>query len=298
VLTSHSLVTTYRLKDLNLPMIHINSTRFGNEWIQDKEKHGKLVLAIQELLQTKRLSVVHNNLGDKRYFHQFFPYIHPTQELVIPSLCESLFRLRGDIKRPPKILIWDTRQVLLRPEASPFMKALYGKCKEQFGDKIESQAILMAQAKNYLPEGYLDEYTAVIHIPYNVSTMSMFEHVRANIPIWVPSKRLLASLWADKKEPNELSWTVFVEGSEKNGSPLDKVRTPEVIEQWLNSADFYNPEVLPLCSTFDTIEELLEKGLTTDYESMIQKAEETQQQRREAIIFSWEQMIQCIPGKA
>jgi hypothetical protein len=298
VITSHSLVTTYRLQDLRLPMVHINSTRFGNEWIQDKENHTKLVSAIQTLLQTKRLLIVHNNLGDKRYFHQFIPYIHPTQELVIPSLCEGLFRIRNTCIRPMKILLWDTRQVLLRPEASPFMKHLYVKCKEKFGDAVESQAILMAQAKNYLPEGYLDDYTAVIHIPYNVSTMSMFEHARANIPIWVPSKRLLATLWADSQEPNELSWTVFKQGSEENGSALDKVRNPDVIEQWLSTADFYNPEILPLCSTFDTLDELFEKLFTTDYESMIQKAEATQQHRRESIIFSWEQVIHQFSCKA
>jgi len=291
VLTSHSLVTCYRLRELGLPMFHINSTRFGNEWIQDPGKHETLVKALHDLFQQDRLRVIHNNKGDVHYFHQYFPSLSPRQEITIPSLCESAVRLRRDVPVSPKLLIWDTRQVLLQQDGSPFMKQLFHKTKQAWGDKIESQAILMAQAQAYLPEGYLDAYTAVIHIPYNVSTMSMFQHVRSNIPIWIPSKRLLAELWANPNEPNELSWTVFAAGTEANASAMDKVRDPKTIQRWIESCDFYDPDVLPLCFQFDSIEELVEKGLSTDYQSAMNKTETEQQTRRENITFAWEQAI-------
>ena len=156
----------------------------------------------------------------------------------------------------------------------------------------------MARAKSYLPEGYLDNYTAVVHIPYNVSTMSMFQHVRANIPIWVPSKRLLKELWMDPKEPNELSWTIFVPGSESKASYLDQARNPDVVQRWIDTADFYNPDVLPLVLQFDSVEELIEKALTTDYQDQMKKAEETQEQRRENIVFAWEQVLQGLKEMA
>lgn len=298
IVTSHSLVTCFRLKELGLPMIHVNSTRFGNDWIQDPQKHKVLVDSIQELFQTNRLHIVHNNLGEEHYFHQYFPSLSPCQEIWIPSLCESLLRLREKSPAVPKILIWDTRQVLLKENCSPFMKELYFKLKERHGDSIDSQALLMAASKAYLPEGYLDSYSAVIHIPYNISTMSMFQQGRANIPIWVPTPRLLAKLWEDEKEPNEISWTVFVPGSQVNASTMDNVRKPEVIQQWLQYADFYNSDILPLVYQFDSIEELVEKVLVTDYQSAIQKTEEKQQAQRENIVFAWEQVIQCLNEKA
>jgi len=291
IITSHSMVTCFRLKEVGLPLFHINSTRFGNDWIQVPSKHALLVDSIRELLRQKRLHIIHNNQGDLEYLHQYIPSVDPSQELVIPSLCENALRLRMSPPQKPKLLLWDTRQILLKQDQSPFMKELYYRLLQTFPESIQSQAILMAQTKQYLPEGYLDDYTAVIHIPYNISTMSMFQQVRANIPIWVPSKSLLAKLWTDPKEPNELSWTVFAAGSEANASTMDKCRDPEVVKRWIDNADFYNPEILPLCFQFDSIEDLLEKALTLDYASAIQKAEEGQQKRREHIIFSWEQVI-------
>ena len=298
IVSSHSLVTCYRLLDVGLPMIHINSTRFGNEWISDSSKHTLLVKQIQSLLTTNRLQIVHNNQGDYHYFHQYFPSVHPHQEVWISSLCESLSRLRLKAPSPTKLFVWDTRMTLLHPTGSPFMKTMYKALKEKFGAAVESQAILLQEAKTYLGEGYLDPYTAVIHIPYNISTMSIFQQVTANIPIWVPSKRLLAQLWADSQEPNELSWTVFSPGSEANASTMDNVRNPDVIQRWIDSADFYNPEILPLVFEFDSIEDLVAKAMTTDYQAAMDKAEERALSYRENIAFAWEQVLNGLKEKA
>jgi hypothetical protein len=174
------------------------------------------------------------------------------------------------------------------------MKTLYKALKDAHGATVESQAILLQESKTYLAEGYLDAYSAVVHLPYNISTMSMFQQVRANIPIWVPSKRLLKELLTDPKEPTELSWTVFAPGAETNASAMDNVRDPKIVERWLESADFYNPEILPLVFEFDSVQELVEKALTTDYQSAMDKAEEKQQVCRENISFAWDQMLDCL----
>lgn len=298
IVTSHSLVTCYRLMNVGLPMIHVNSTRFGNEWISDPKKHALLVKQIQSLLTTRQLRIVHNNQGDELYFHQYFPSVSPSQELLIPSLCENLGRLRIKAPSPTKIFIWDTRMTLFQPTGSPFMKTMYKTLKEKFGEAIESQAVLLQEAKTYLGEGYLDDYTAVIHIPYNISTMSLFQQVTANIPIWVPSKRLLKQLLLDPKESNEMSWTVFSPGSEANASTMDHVRTPEVIDRWLECADFYKSDILPLVFEFDCLEDLVTKIMTTDYQSAMNKAESKQQQHRENITFAWDQVLDGLKKKA
>jgi len=86
ILTSHSLVTCFRLQELGLPMLHVNSTRFGNEWINDPKKHAILVKCIQGLLHQDKLHIVHDNRGDRQYFHQYFPFVSASHEVVIPSL--------------------------------------------------------------------------------------------------------------------------------------------------------------------------------------------------------------------
>lgn len=294
VITSHSLITSYRLRDLGLPLYHVNSTRFGNEWIQDPNKHTKLVEVLQELLHQERLRVFHNNRGDQMYFRQFFKHTEPNQELYIPSLCESLHRLRKTSPKTPKFLIWDTRQVLLQRDASPFMKELYGKLKQAHGDLVDSQAILLAEKQEYLPEGYLDNYTAIIHIPYNISTMSIFQQTRANIPIWVPSKALLEKLWVDPKEPNEMSWTIFASGSETNASPLDHVRDPSIVKAWVSKADFYYPETMGCVCIFESIEDLVEKLTMTNYDEIISKNEVNQIDQRQEVISAWEQAFRSL----
>jgi hypothetical protein len=295
VLTSHSLVTAYRLQELNLPQFHINSTRFGNEWITNPEKHRTLVRSIQNLLQTNRLRVLHNNEGDRQYFLQYFPTVSPQHHLTIPSLCESPLRLRTKTVSPLKFLLWDTRQVLLKHNESPFMKDLYKACVERIPGTVESQAILMSQI-GHLPEGYLDTYTAVIHIPYNISTMSLFQQVRANIPIWIPSPSFLTKLWADSNEPNELSWTVWSTGSEQTASPLDHVRNPKVLQEWIRNCDFYNPSLSDCYLQFDSIEDLIEKLLTTDYQLYMDRNEAKQEERRNEIFAAWEGVFRPFRG--
>lgn len=292
IITSHSLITAYRLSSLGLPLFHVNSTRFGNEWVQDSEKHNELLKQLEILLQTGRLRVFHNNRGDQMYFRQFFPRVEPNQEMYIPSLCESPHRLRLKSVEPQKFLVWDTRQVLLQQDKSPFMKRLYSALAQSLGVRLESQAILLAQTQNFLAEGYLDNYTAVIHLPYNVSTMSIFQQTRANIPVWVPSKQLLETLWADANEPNELSWTVFAPDSEAKASWLDHVREPSVVKSWTQRADFYYPKTMGCICTFDSVEDLVQKIITTDYQAIIDANEKEQGRRRQEIYSLWEQAFQ------
>ena len=299
IITSHSIITSYRLSQITeLPLFHINSTRFGNEWIQDKNKHNFLCGEIQKLLLHGRLKVIHNNKGDQTYFRNYF-MVEPNQELYIPSLSYSKSRIC--ISKPnnieQKFLLWDPRQTMLQ-QKSPFMSNLFMKLKnnEFLKDKIDSQAILMSENGSYLPEGYLDKYTAIIHLPYNISTMSIFEQTRSNIPVWIPSKKLLEELWNDINEPNELSWTIFKEGSEKNAGILDNSRNREVIRHWISLSDFY-PQTQTQNSLFlhfDSIDDLINKIETVDYNLLITKSKDCLKDILEDIHNSWKQVIESV----
>lgn len=290
VITSHSLVTASRFRAVNLPQFHINSTRFGNSWISDPARHKFLVETLQDLLRKKKLQVIHNNQGDLLYFHQFFT-ADPSQHCILPSLCDSPMRRRLNVVTPMKFLIWDTRQVLLQKDKSPFMKHLWSACQQKQADAFESQAILLAKNRSYLPEGYLDDFTAVIHIPYNISTMSIFQQVAANIPVWVPSKRLLKELWTDPNECNELSWTIFNPGSEQQASFLDQARNPEVVQLWIDNADFYENRISDCIFTFDSIEDLVERIFTVNYQEAMEKNQESFLKRQENTIATWEALL-------
>ena len=290
IISAHSLITAYRLREVGLPIFHVNSTRFGNEWIQDSVKHKLLTDTLGDMFRENRLYITHNNRGDQMYFRQYFKDVQPNQELYIPSYCYSPHRLRIESVEPKRFLLWDTRQVLLQADKSPFMKQLYIALKGHLGDAVDSQALLLAEKKEYLAEGYLDKYTAVIHLPYNVSTMSIFQQTAGNIPVWVPSPRLLQELWSNQNEPNEVSWTVFAEGTEKGASPLDNPR--KQADKWVSKADFYNNDTMKCILTFDSIDDLAEKILTVDYNALIKESEENARNHRLEIVSSWERLLQ------
>ena len=294
IISAHSLVTPSRLTEAGLPIFHLTSTRFGNEGILDSVKHKQLTEALEEMFRQNRLFVAHNNRGDQMYFRQYFRGLEPSQEIYIPSYCYSPHRLRIESVEPKRFFIWDTRQVLLQADKSPFMKQLYIRLKDHLQDSLDSQALLLAEKKEYLAEGYLDKYTAVIHLPYNISTMSIFQQTAANIPVWVPSARLLADLWEDTREPNELSWTVFGSIKEEDISPLDNVRKREVIEKWVKHADFYFQETISCILTFDSIEDLVSRIQKEDYNALIKESNEKQNKRRYEIIGSWEGLLQTL----
>lgn len=52
----------------------------------------------------------------------------------------------------------------------------------------------------------LRQYRGIIHIPYQVSTMSMFEHYYANIPMFVPSVGFLRQLHREGNAMQEACW--------------------------------------------------------------------------------------------
>jgi hypothetical protein len=289
VLTSHSLVTTYRLKDLGLPHFHINSTRFGNGWITNTSKHQYLVEEINKLFEANRLKVINNNLGDQKYLKSYFPNIGAEKASYIPSLCESPYRIRAKSPETARFLIWDPRQVLIKQETSMFMKDLYLRLYTQYGQIIESQAILISQRGDYLPEGYLDAYTAIIHVPYNISTMSIFEQTAASIPVWIPSRQLLKKLWSNLNEPNELSWTVFDEDV-PNKNNWENGRDPTIIDRWIENADFYQGNMKSII-TFDSIEDIAGRILGVNYNQLIKEANAVSQAIREDVTQEWESVF-------
>jgi len=121
----------------------------------------------------------------------------------------------------------------------------------------------------------LGEFRGIIHIPYEVSTMSMFEHYIAGIPLFFPSKKYMSdtihlqsvsAYW--KTLPSDLAFF-----SEKSA--------------WIDLADFYEVFKSPNVYLFDSFEHLV--SLLESFEwkddSAIRKSHE------EMIRQSWNQVL-------
>ena len=88
-----------------------------------------------------------------------------------------------------------------------------------------------------------------------------------------------------------MSWTVFVPGSEANASPLDHVRDPTIVNAWASKADFYYPQSMGCVCIFDSIDDLVHKITTTNYDDVIRANEENQITQRQEVVSAWEHVF-------
>ena len=253
VITSHCMRYPLHFVKTGLPLIHVNSTRFGNEITTRPDEFRDLCSRIKSTLETGQLKIIHNNMADKWYFEQYIKGY--TQFPVIPSLCISPLRFRITRHIGP-VLIWDTRFNITDKKGSKLLLAI----SEKLGSKAESTSEMCVKKGGLLDDDFLNGFRAVIHIPYNISTMSCFEQVSANIPMWVPTPEFLERILADPEEHNELSWYCF-QDTRYTAELADQVWNPAVIREYVSRCDFTRFKNVRF---FNSIEDLLERIDTTD----------------------------------
>lgn len=159
-----------------------------------------------------------------------------------------------------------------------------------------------------LPHGWkwndIHRFRAVVHMPYQVSTMSIFEQYTANVPMIFPAKKFLTDMYFSGKWPNVLSQVSTNQLSRKKpvGTPieladknsLDPNRWDDravIDELWLEHADFYDIEWMPLILTFDTIEKLRDICKFMDYEKISACMAVNNRTRKERVYASWTKLL-------
>lgn len=109
----------------------------------------------------------------------------------------------------------------------------------------------------------LASHRGIVHLPYQVSTMSIFEQYRMNIPLFFPTKRLLIE-WNTKywalRERTWQYWETFVpvnlppHRSQKHVPNPNDNRNITAVRYWIEFADYY---VWPHITYFDSFSELV-----------------------------------------
>ncbi len=296
VITGHTLYTTLVFAQLGLPMLHINSTRYANAFGTHPVAADHIHRAVTDLLRSGRLTIFHNNRVDEAYFNWYFPWFRrasPGRCLHVPSLCEYGPRLR--LRTPEgrrRYMFWDPRNQTL-DGASTYLSGLWRSLKALLGDRIDRTHEVKG-GRPHIPDGFQDAYAAIIHVPYNASTMSMFEQSRAGIPTWVPSQRLLEMLWNSPTEHNELSWYAFSRDRLATAAPPERIDRPAVIAAWAARTDWAGPAAAaPLGGIleFDSAADLVARIDTTDYDEVIAQAHATYQPRRAQVYAAYRDFL-------
>jgi hypothetical protein len=132
------------------------------------------------------------------------------------------------------------------------------------------------------------KYRAIIHIPYEASTMSIFEQYNMNIPLFFPSKTLL-------KELIKTNRIQFNSRYAKNIFPesLTPALGTNWIDFWIDRADYYNDN-MPYITYFNNTAELFELLYNSNYDDITIKMAEFNIIKNKKVFNQWKSIIDGI----
>ena len=236
---------------------------------------------LMKIAKNPRNIIAANNLYDVHYIR----YHTGIDVEYIPSWCGDLHEYRPSRS---EILLGPYRDNLDYPRFSeeeswnhPIMKELTETISES-GSSLNFVRMKQRYPKYSLND--LAQHRAIVLIPYQTSFMSFFEFYRMNIPLFVPSKKLLVD-WQLKY--NNMFERVY--GNPKRLIKVDNVPNPntnqkETLEYWLDFCDFYQ---FPHITRFDSWQDLIQKIETTNLKEKSKGMKEYNIQQRSELVTTW-----------
>ena len=122
----------------------------------------------------------------------------------------------------------------------------------------------------------LMKFKGIIHLPYEASTMSIFEHISSEIPMFFPSKKFLKHLWGKNVIPHQMNYWKH----NQNGIIPHYLNSTQNYDFWIERADYYDIEGYYY---FDSFEHLL-KILTNFKDELYEVRKEFIRKRKINII--------------
>jgi hypothetical protein len=222
---------------LPAPTLAVCATRYEWPFTHDASRWDWLDEALHAGVAGGSLTVVANNRADADYVSNYTG-VTPRH---IPSACTYIAPTYTG--RRASVVVCTKRDVLAASI-----------CRELRHDAVPLRAGL---GKRYTWADLYD-HRAIVLIPYNTSLMSLFEHYAACAPIYVPTRPFLKELM--KQYPAEvLSDLSF---SQVTGMPaaarpsasldLNDVRDDEIVDWYLDRADFYDRTWMPAIREFES----------------------------------------------
>ncbi len=259
---THTPVFALIFEKYNKPIIMVNTCRYDQPycWNINVELWNWLSISLSNLVKKGQLIAISNNKADQEYLRLGTNI----QSIHIPSL-----GLYTNSK--------------YKPQKKEFV------C---YGDYIfPNHPLIVSKPK----EGYtwqdLYSFRGIIHNPYEVSTMSLFEQYSAGVPLFLPSKEFYKNLIQKQKMK-----LISVYNNGKGYFPLIEVYTD--LNFWLSRADYYDNNNFKYIYHYDSIEDLIHK--ITNFNESDEDHENRQkwlEERREKIFGNWKEIIERVFGQ-
>lgn len=274
-IVTHTPIFCLLYEKFNKPIILINSCRYEQPycWNNNMNMWNKLNVRLLNMYEKGILKVVSNNKADNTYIEMgtTIPSVH------IPSLClytnEEYFPIR-------KYFMLNNNQNLT-------------KFNFNYSDKTNN----ITKRDNYNHSyKWSDFYShkGMIHFPYEISTMSIFEHYSANIPLFFPSKKFLKELIKEKGYNIQSRYNVMYGNNPYHSTLRKALHNDYWVDFWVDQADFYDEENMKYITYFDDMDDMYQKINSIKKEelySISDKMKEHNKKRKEMVYEEWKKIF-------
>jgi hypothetical protein len=272
-IVTHSPAFALLYEKLNKPIIIVNSTRYEQPFTGFPEKWIWLNSYLKKGVESKKIIIVSNNKGDQKYLQQQAGI----ESEYIPNLC--LYTNAAYTGSRDGFIF-----------RCPFM--------DELKRGISDQNLIQ---NDQLPHPYrwqdLYAFKGIVHFPYNISTMSIFEQYSANVPLFFPSKnflRTLQAIYPDRILQQLSFFQIFNLKPPTTPGDLNNIQDRKSLNSWIDSADFYDEENMPYIQYFDSFDHLEEQLKTVDCNAISQKMREHNEKRKQLVVEKWKTILSRI----
>lgn len=250
-------------------ILHI-PIRYEVPFHNNKDMWNKFNDYLRDGIDKKLIIPVANSEYDKRYFEFFVK----RECKLIPNICEYI-------------------NTKWSPNKDQFLYS------SKLNINFDSRIIVNKNTLGKYNWDDLSKFKGIIIIPYTCSTMSIFEHYNANIPLFFPSKKFIVELYQKHGSEvlSELSWNRVFNLQPGSVIDCDRLQDPNsyndlsIISSWIEHSDFYNTESMPYITYFDSIDDLMNKLLTTNLNDVSNKMKEFNLIKNSFIYQEWNKIL-------
>jgi len=261
-------------KYFDKPIIVNNPIRYEWPFSFNPEYWKQFNEYLQDGYDKKKIILIANNLYDKHYMELFIK--RPVT--FIPSVCE--YYPSGDYIGNKDTFLYYSRDRI---------------------KEFNNQNIVFKN--DIFPKGHthydLRHFKGIIHIPYQISYMSIFEQYTYNIPLFVPTQKFLLDIYSNRSYNvlKEISWNGYFNAVSKSSIHCDIDNDPndylniESVNHWLQYSDFYDKNWMPYITYFDSFDELNNMVSDIDVKEISNNMKEFNKIRKNKIYTMWQSVL-------
>ena len=302
----HPTATCQLYAPFNKSLLMISSTRYEHGQ-RDPSNWKRFNRFLQLASRNPRHLLAGNSVYDADYVSNFIGA--PVK--YIPSFCGYItarYGLEGQKRRTEFLLghshvsaskdqFWDQGTIIWKE-----MRQWVEEAKERSTDERVKAVELKGIGEVY-PGRYeyqdLANHPCIVHMPYQVSVMSMFEQYRMGLPLVFPSLAFLVKLQVDYAPLSERTWARVhgrgaVSGSDIPGHPTvwwpdpNNDVEPQAIQYWLAKSDYY---VMPHVLYYDDWDDLVRLLATTDFDAVSARMKKHSEEMEKKLVRQWKGIL-------